>query len=66
MTLLSPGHKPPQVTIPAGAQRIDATGKTVIPGLWDMHAHIATPEWGAAYLGVGVTTAATITMPRIA
>src|SRR5262249_25188101 len=29
----------------------------VIPGLWDMHAHVALPEWGPAYLGVGVTTA---------
>jgi imidazolonepropionase-like amidohydrolase len=27
------------VTIPAGARVIDATGKFVIPGLWDMHAH---------------------------
>ncbi|HMA23598.1 MAG TPA: amidohydrolase family protein, partial [Gemmatimonadaceae bacterium] len=32
-------------------------GKTIIPGLWDMHAHVALPEWGPAYLGVGVTTA---------
>jgi imidazolonepropionase-like amidohydrolase len=36
---------------------IDARGKTMVPGLWDMHAHVALPEWGPAYLGVGVTTA---------
>ena len=43
-------------TIPAGARAIDVRGKTIIPGLWDMHAHVALPEWGPAYLGVGVTT----------
>ena len=40
----------------AGVRVIDARGKTIIPGLWDMHAHVALPEWGPAYLGVGVTT----------
>ncbi|HEV8215280.1 MAG TPA: amidohydrolase family protein [Gemmatimonadaceae bacterium] len=42
--------------IPTGTRSIDARGKTIIPGLWDMHAHVALPEWGSAYLGVGVTT----------
>jgi hypothetical protein len=28
------------VRVPAGATVIDATGKTVLPGLWDMHGHI--------------------------
>jgi hypothetical protein len=27
------------VSIPAGAERVDGTGKFLIPGLWDMHAH---------------------------
>lgn len=45
------------VVIPAGVRTIDARGKTIIPGLWDMHAHVALPEWGPEYLGVGVTTA---------
>ena len=27
------------VSIPAGAVRVDGTGKFLIPGLWDMHAH---------------------------
>jgi len=44
------------VTIPADAKAINANGTTIIPGLWDMHAHVALPEWGPAYLGVGVTT----------
>ncbi|WP_175596942.1 amidohydrolase family protein [Peristeroidobacter soli] len=29
-----------QVTVPSGAKVIDATGKTVMPGLFDMHGHI--------------------------
>lgn len=45
------------VKLPSGVRTIDARGKTIIPGLWDMHAHVALPEWGPAYLGVGVTTA---------
>lgn len=31
------------VAIPRGATVIDATGKYVIPGLWDMHSHMAQP-----------------------
>ncbi len=46
-----------QVTVPTGVRVINTRGTTIIPGLWDMHAHMALPEWGAAYLGVGVTTA---------
>jgi len=45
------------VSIPAGATRFDATGKTVLPGLWDMHAHVQQVEWGPVYLAAGVTTA---------
>lgn len=44
------------VTIPAGANIIDAKGKMILPGLWDMHAHFEQAEWGSAYLGAGVTT----------
>jgi len=29
----------PHAEIPAGARIVDATGRFVIPGLWDMHAH---------------------------
>lgn len=45
-----------EVTIPAGAKVIDATGKMIFPGLWDMHAHFEQAEWGPAYLAAGVTT----------
>ena len=44
-------------TIPAGAQIIDAKGKSVLPGLWEMHAHFEQVEWGPIYLATGVTTA---------
>lgn len=44
------------VTIPAGITRIDARGKYIIPGLWDMHAHYEQVEWGPIYLAAGVTT----------
>jgi imidazolonepropionase-like amidohydrolase len=42
--------------IPAGATTIDVTGKFLIPGLWDMHAHVEQVEQGGAYLAAGVTT----------
>ena len=29
-----------QVKVPAGAKVVDATGKYMIPGLWDMHVHM--------------------------
>jgi hypothetical protein len=32
-----------QVRVPAGAQVVDARGKYLIPGLWDMHVHVKTP-----------------------
>lgn len=44
------------VKIPRGAQVIDVTGKTLIPGLWDMHAHSNQVQWAPAYLAGGVTT----------
>lgn len=44
--------------VPAGALTIDARGKFVVPGLWDMHAHLAalTPVGRAPeqYVGHGV------------
>jgi imidazolonepropionase-like amidohydrolase len=45
-----------RVTIPAGAVIVNAAGKTVMPGLWDMHAHFEQVEWGPIYLAAGVTT----------
>jgi imidazolonepropionase-like amidohydrolase len=35
---------------------VDLTGKTLLPGLWDMHAHVEQVEWGPVYLAAGITT----------
>jgi imidazolonepropionase-like amidohydrolase len=43
------------VVIPEGFERIDATGKTIIPGLWDMHTHVSTED-GILHLANGVTS----------
>lgn len=42
--------------IPEGSKIIDVTGKTLLPGLWDMHAHSNQVQWAPAYLAGGVTT----------
>ena len=53
------------VTVPSGAKRIDARGKTIIPGLIDAHAHVGGESEGLltrtswpllANLAFGVTT----------
>ena len=44
------------IAVPVGAKIIHAEGKTILPGLWDMHAHFEQAEWGPAYLAAGVTT----------
>jgi len=45
-----------KVKIPKHANVVDAQGKTILPGLWDMHAHFEQVEWGPIYLAAGVTT----------
>jgi len=54
-----------QVRIPAGAHRVDATGKTIIPGIIDVHGHVGSEGSGIvaqaswplmANLAFGVTT----------
>jgi hypothetical protein len=44
-----------EVAIPAGAQVIDAKGKTVMPGFIDGHCHWEA-FWGELYLHLGITT----------
>ena len=44
------------INIPKHAYVVDAHGKTILPGLWDMHAHFEQVEWGPIYLAAGVTT----------
>jgi imidazolonepropionase-like amidohydrolase len=43
-------------TIPSSARRIDVSGKTIVPGLWDNHAHLHQIEWIPTYLAGGITT----------
>lgn len=45
-----------KVRIPKNATVVDAHGKFILPGLWDMHAHFEQVEWGPIYLAAGVTT----------
>lgn len=45
-----------KIEIPTNAKIIDVKGKTLIPGLWDMHAHSNQVPWAPAYLAGGVTT----------
>src|SRR5438270_2125842 len=44
------------VQVPANARRVDARGRTIVPGLWDMHAHVMQVDWAPMYLANGVTT----------
>src|SRR5262245_51712932 len=43
------------ISLPAGAVTIEGTGKYLIPGLWDMHVHIASPSYLPLFLANGVT-----------
>jgi imidazolonepropionase-like amidohydrolase len=45
------------VPIPAGATIIEAKGKTLLPGLWDMHVHISPGDDGLLHIAAGVTSA---------
>jgi len=47
-----------QAPVP-GTRVIDATGKFVIPGLWDMHVHAAFPGMGAQFLPLLVANGVT-------
>jgi imidazolonepropionase-like amidohydrolase len=44
------------IAVPRGARRMDVAGKTIMPGLWDMHTHVMQMEWAPVYLAAGVTT----------
>jgi imidazolonepropionase-like amidohydrolase len=44
------------VRVPADAERIDGTGKTLLPGLFDMHAHLEDLD-GPLNIASGVTSA---------
>ncbi len=53
ITAAGPASK---IRVPSGARRVALAGKTIVPGLWDMHAHFEQVEWGPVYLAAGVTT----------
>lgn len=44
-----------KVNIPKNSEIIDATGKTLMPGLWDMHVHLQ-PSAGLLNMAAGVTS----------
>lgn len=46
-----------QITIPHGMKVVNASGQTLLPGLWEMHTHYSGVEFGPALLAAGITTA---------
>jgi len=44
------------VRVPAGAHLVDVHGKTVMPGLWNMHTHLHQIEWLPVYVAAGETS----------
>jgi imidazolonepropionase-like amidohydrolase len=45
------------VALPRGVPVIDGKGRTLLPGLWEMHIHYSGVEFGPALLAAGITTA---------
>src|SRR6185436_2532094 len=41
---------------PAAAQVIDGRGKTLVPGMWDVHMHVGDDFTGLQELSLGVTS----------
>jgi imidazolonepropionase-like amidohydrolase len=44
------------VKLPAQAQVIDGSGKTLVPGMWDCHMHVGDDYTGVQELSLGVTS----------
>jgi imidazolonepropionase-like amidohydrolase len=46
-----------QVAVPKGARIVDARGKYLVPGFWDMHAHLneVALKWYPVFIAHGVT-----------
>jgi imidazolonepropionase-like amidohydrolase len=44
-----------KINVPKGAEVIDAAGKFLMPGLWDMHVHLQ-PNDGLLHIAAGVTS----------
>ena len=45
------------VALPRGIKVVHAEGRTLLPGLWEMHIHYSGIEFGPALLSAGITTA---------
>ena len=45
------------VPIPRGIPVVDGKGRTLLPGLWEMHIHYSGVEFGPGLLAAGITTA---------
>jgi len=43
------------VRVPRGAEIVDVAGRTLMPGLWDMHVHLSDDD-GLQHLAAGVTS----------
>ncbi|HEX9639447.1 MAG TPA: amidohydrolase family protein [Acidobacteriota bacterium] len=43
-----------ELTVPEGTEVLDAAGRTLLPGLWDMHVHLGDSD-GMLHLAAGVT-----------
>ena len=59
-----------EVAAPAGARVVDAAGKALLPGLWDMHVHLGLAQ-GPMHLASGVTSVRdlandTVVFPQVA
>lgn len=44
------------ITVPSGAEVVDGTGKSLVPGLWDSHQHIDDDYAGPFLLALGITS----------
>jgi imidazolonepropionase-like amidohydrolase len=45
------------VSVPGNARVIDGSGKSLVPGLWDVHQHLGDDSQGLLLLSLGVTAA---------
>jgi len=45
-----------EIEVPKNAQVIDGDGKTLVPGLWDSHQHVADDASGSMLLALGITS----------